>query len=197
MTIKIERDSQLRVSDSHSDSSTSHVPPFETGIVEDDFLLVNFPQMCSSVGKLRSSTLDDDTASTGSFSSDSTDSSTDAGLRRVSFANDLVTDAWTRPYTPRSEVSSLFYSTEETTRFRQEYRLERKLLSELSVDPTSISLDDKDLSALVSPSSPQQPFRISRVVVLHNDKLETFMDEANADDSFDNDSFWSGSITWY
>lgn len=82
-------------------------------------------------------------------------------------------------------------------RFRQEYRLERKLLSELSVDPTSISLDDKDLSALVLPSSPQQPFRISRVVVLHNDKLETFMDEANADDSFDNDSFWSGSITWY
>jgi hypothetical protein len=117
MTIKIERDSQLRVSDSHSDSSTSHVPPFETGIVEDDFLLVNFPQMCSSVGKLRSSTLDDDTASTGSFSSDSTDSSTDSGLRRVSFANDLVTDAWTRPYTPRSEVSSLFYSTEETTRY--------------------------------------------------------------------------------
>jgi hypothetical protein len=113
MTIKIERDSQLRVSDSHSDSSTSHVPPFETGMVEDDFLLVNFPQMCSGVGKLRSSTLDDDTASTGSFSSDSTDS----GLRRVSFANNLVTDSWTRPYTPRSEVSSLFYSTEETTRY--------------------------------------------------------------------------------
>ena len=86
-------------------------------------------------------------------------------------------------------------------RFRQEYRLERKLLSELSVDPESIHLDDKDLAALVSPTG-SQAYRISRVVVLHDNKLETFVDEhkaaeANVDDFFDNDSFWSGSITWY
>jgi len=58
------------------------------------------------------------------------------------------------------------------------------------------------------------PFRISRVVVMHKDSLEAFVDneighDYNVDvdlsidlkaankDFFDNDSFWSGSITWY
>lgn len=74
--------------------------------------------------------------------------------------------------------------------------MERKLLSELSVDPETFSLDDKDLAALVTPAS-QQAYRISRVVVLHDNKLETFVDDAAAVADFDNDSFWSGSITWY
>jgi hypothetical protein len=51
--------------------------------------------------------------------------------------------------------------------------------------------------------------RISRVVVEHNDNLETFYDFSDLanpihkgdaavnDVFFDNDSFWSGSITWY
>lgn len=51
--------------------------------------------------------------------------------------------------------------------------------------------------------------RISRVVVEHNDNLETFYDfndmsnplhegdTSGNDVFFDNDSFWSGSITWY
>jgi len=89
---------------------------------------------------------------------------------------------------------------ESNYRFRQEYRLERKLLNELSVDPETFSLDDKDLAALMSRTA-QQAYRISRVVVLHDNKLETFVDEskadANVDGFFDNDSFWSGSITWY
>ena len=96
-----------------------------------------------------------------------------------------------------SHLSSLSFINQN--RFRQEYRLERKLLSELSVDPETFNLDDKDLAALVSPTA-QQAYRISRVVVLHDNKLETFVDEhkeANVDDFFDNDSFWSGSITWY
>jgi hypothetical protein len=62
---------------------------------------------------------------------------------------------------------------------------------------------------------------ISRVVVLHNDKLETFFNspvpeasetvaannsnnnlvdssaEEESSNFFDNDSFWSGSLTWY
>lgn len=62
------------------------------------------------------------------------------------------------------------------------------------MDPETFSLDEKDLAALVTPAS-QQAYRISRVVVLHDNKLETFVDNAAAD--FDNDSFWSGSITWY
>lgn len=96
-------------------------------------------------------------------------------------------------------------------RFRQEYRLERKLLNELSIDPASFPIDNaEELSALVATTSGGQAgrHRISRVVVLHNDKLETFFnpDETpvvikkklrSSNDFFDNDSFWSGSITWY
>jgi hypothetical protein len=91
-------------------------------------------------------------------------------------------------------------------RFRQEYRLERKVLAELDLDPAT--QDDGELSALLAdgPASTGRHL-ISRVVVLHNDKLETFHNESSSpckpltsddDDAFfDSDSFWSGSITWY
>jgi hypothetical protein len=120
-------------------------------------------------------------------------------------------------------------------RFRQEYRLERKLLNDLSIDPVSSEDLLSSLTSTLSPSVaspcssalvPTPRHRISRVVVLHNDKLETFSDDDNDDDEneeedsepcgrispldggddtssalsanfFDNDSFWSGSITWY
>jgi len=141
-----------------------------------------------------------------SLSSDSEDEDEE---RRVSFAEPLVTQMWTRPYTPRDEISNLFYSTEETQRFRHEYRLERKLLTELAIDPDSFPVDSEELSNLLtSTNQPSARHRISRVVVLHNDKLETFfntdetitcskMDVPSGDDFFDSDSFWSGSITWY
>ena len=87
-------------------------------------------------------------------------------------------------------------------RFRQEYRLEKKLLSELSIDPETCSVDEKDLSAMVATEPSGHAYRISRVVVRHDNKLETFVDqtkeeESDVDGFFDNDSFWSGSITWY
>jgi hypothetical protein len=88
------------------------------------------------------------------------------------------------------------------SRFRQEYRLERKLLAELSIDPDMLP-GNKDLSSLISSSAIDQLTAarhfISRVVVLHNDAFETFSDPpcGNDDDFFDNESFWSGSITWY
>lgn len=218
---------------------------------DDEYLLVDFP----SVEKLRSSTCgpttgadnDDEsifTLSTTSLSDtdsdlgdDDEDSSTASSSRRVSFADDLVSDEWTRPYTPPEEVRDLYYSSEETQRFRQEYRLQRKLLSELSVDPDTFPIEDneEELSAVASfglassnyrrgEKGDRRHHRISRVVVLHKDKLETFVgdeappeasrggilpslspsfacgsnDNANGpDDFFDNDSFWSGSITWY
>jgi hypothetical protein len=82
--------------------------------------------------------------------------------------------------------------------------MERKLLTELSLDPETFSVEDKDLSALVNAPPGSPAYRISRVVVLHNDKLETFVDQEqvkenhhHVHDFFDNDSFWSGSITWY
>jgi hypothetical protein len=72
------------------------------------------------------------------------------------------------------------------------------VLAELDVD-TSLLQDD--LSELFSQSSASKRHHISRVVVLHNDKIETFCNpessRSNVDDFFDNDSFWSGSITWY
>jgi len=53
-------------------------------------------------------------------------------------------------------------------------------------------------------------YDISRVVVLHNNILETYMEDImfsasskgltkpdGEETCFDNDSFWSGSITWY
>jgi hypothetical protein len=69
--------------------------------------------------KLRSWSGDDDdsvfTASTAGFSdSDSEDNSLE---RRVSFAEDLVTEEWTRPYTPKQDLESLYYSTEQTQKY--------------------------------------------------------------------------------
>ena len=103
-------------------------------------------------------------------------------------------------------------------RFRQEYRLERKLATDLSIDPERFSEenDELQLSNIIATASSQPCSRhhISRVVVLHNDKLETFHSDDNdncldnlfrEEDAsnpntacdFDNDSFWSGSLTWY
>jgi hypothetical protein len=94
-----------------------------------------------------------------------------------------------------------------TCRFRQEYRSERKLLNELSLDPERVPIGNQDISELATSAQPSVRHRISRVVILHNDKLETFFNPdhtpvekkvvPSADDFFDNDSFWSGSITWY
>lgn len=115
-----------------------------------------------------------------------------------------------RPFTPPEEVSTLHYSMDETNRFRQEYRLERKVLSELSIDPESFPLENDELSELICSAPPSAPLHmgrhcISRVVVLHNNKLETFMkpDEAVHENEplsgefFDSPAFWSGAITWY
>merc|ERR1712232_505780 len=85
----------------------------------------------------------DDTLSTASLSSD--EGSVD---RRVSFCAEVVTEVWTRPFTDKDDIPNLFYSSEDTARFRQEYRLEKKLLSELSIDPETHSVDAKDLTSM-------------------------------------------------
>ena len=104
-------------------------------------------------------------------------------------------------------LSQIFYHLNSTfssfrlCRFRQLYREERS--SQSSDDVLNVNLSSTD---------EEQPFarrRISKVVVAHNENLETFYDfqecfaspvkgGASFDDVFfDNDSFWSGSITWY
>lgn len=212
MTIKVEREALLRVLSREPSGPSS---PCESSILpEGEYVLVDIPKPLMGQDmydkSLRESSYDDDslcTSSTDSLSSDSTHSIE----RRVSFAKTLVTDEWTRPWTPKEEVSSLFYSSEETQRFRHEYRLERKVLGELSIDIDNHNLDSEELSSLIaSTANCQTPSRhcISRVVVMHNDRLETFMnpdapvslpkeDESLSGDFFDSDSFWNGSLTWY
>lgn len=261
---------------SHDDSleGSSSVPVDD----DDEFLLVDFRRGATSaagtppcrsatslpsVGKIRTDVYkkiyqDDDeededasifTLSTASLSDDSSAASSSGEIeRRVSFAEDLVTDEWTRPFTPKDLIPTLFYSMEETSRFRQEYRLERKLQGDSSLEAdddnnrfcdSDDSLEDcsssnSNTAGYCVPIPTAHRHRISRVVVLHNDQLETFFNDChhnnhnsqesdsssqptpalspsflnqspstsadNASSStsfFDNDSFWSGSITWY
>jgi len=196
MTVKVEREALLRVLER---------TPVNTQL-DSDYLVVDYGNL---IGDEKLKVDDEDsvyTLSTASFSD--TDSEEDASVeeRRVSFSEELVTDEWTRPFTAKEDLPQLFYTTEETQRFRQEYRMERKLLTELSIDPSTFPVDDnKGLSDLVATSTTQKHrHSISRVVVLHNDKLETFFTPKpkthkiqDAEVFFDNDSFWSGSITWY
>lgn len=234
MTIKVEREALLRVIQRARTNSSFDEPisiddePISIAD-EEDYLLVDFrkpailkiaPTSTRPLVESLPYTLSDDESSVFTLSTASISDADSSELieRRVSFAEELVTEEWTREYTPKEEISNLFYSTEETQRFRQEYRMERKLISELSIDTESLSVDNEELSELVA-SSCQTPssagrHRISRVVVLHNDKLETFFDPdqnlvkpepvedyrkavPTSNDFFDNDSFWSGSITWY
>jgi len=123
--------------------------------------------------------------------------------RRVSFAEPLVTEVRTRPRTRNCDKRLLFYTQAETDRFRQLYREERQSLSSDNVQSDSPFKEPPSSETSVRR-------RISRVVVEHNDNLSTFydFDDLNSyslpkggasmnDVFFDNDSFWSGSITWY
>merc|ERR1712224_627218 len=126
----------------------------------------------------------------------------------VSFAPQLVTDVWTRERTAPEDIPNLFYSGWETQEFRREYHFEKRLLRELSIDPETFPVGGhEELSNLVAETNSKRNYHenysISRVVISHNNKLESFSTGGCADDSrddvcdFDSDSFWSGSLTWY
>eukprot|EP00538_Stauroneis_constricta_P005045 CAMPEP_0119571026 /NCGR_PEP_ID=MMETSP1352-20130426/43913_1 /TAXON_ID=265584 /ORGANISM="Stauroneis constricta, Strain CCMP1120" /LENGTH=234 /DNA_ID=CAMNT_0007620703 /DNA_START=715 /DNA_END=1416 /DNA_ORIENTATION=- len=234
MMIKVEQDALLRVL-SRAPSSQQGSSSYESPIPDEEFVIVDIPKSLEPIAEDRSRLQqharkphpndDDDEPSVCTLSTDSlsTDSESISSSRRVSFAAALVTEEWTRPWTAREDVPLLYYSTEETTRFRQEYRMERKVLSELSIDPQNSDIETDELTGLFtgSPASKAGRHHISRVVVLHNDKIETFFNPepeqavappptaasaasifsapASSDqnvDFFDNDSFWSGSLTW-
>ena len=123
--------------------------------------------------------------------------------------------------------SSYFYLY--TVRFRHEYRLERRMMSYLDVDDPEINVlgdgaecgstggsarlreilcpltfDEQQLKASsLFQSSSNLRREISRVVVLHNDKVASFSNACVTDnydvpeDFFDTPEFWSGSITWW
>jgi len=141
----------------------------------------------------------------------------------VSFHHSLVTEVRTRERTRKEDIAGLFYSCEETQRFRQEYRHERRGVQDDETSTETVSLysnqtkpTNHHLDTNTNEDSPAAGHRISRVVVVHEDTHETFIDKDLAliksslasanngdvttgiDDAFfDNDRFWSGQITWY
>lgn len=119
MTIKIEREALLRVlSRAPSLPKSFCCDEVSVSIPDDEFVMVELPNAACSycddilVQKLRDTYADDDctvtTLSSSSFS--------DADERRVTFADPLVTEVWTRPWTPAEDRETLFYSIEETQR---------------------------------------------------------------------------------
>jgi len=254
MTIRIEREALLTVINTSQSSSinTTKLPtnshswnscnPFIRE--EDEFVIVDsFPTKQFYSDLVPESTRDDDLASLCTLSTSSVSSCDSSAVeRRVTFATQLVTDVWARERTLPQDVSHLYYSAVETQTFRQEYRLEKKLLSELSIDPEAFPANDESLSNLIAATastkgSSNWRHRISRVCVVYKDRLETFSNPSDAKlndsfkdttqpstssfssqlaqrqaqrknkstsgngdvplDFFDNDSFWSGSLTWY
>jgi hypothetical protein len=117
MTIKVEREALLRLL-----STPPSTPLLEPPIrCHEEIFYIDIPKPAfaedCSVQKLRESYDDESvtTVSTASLSSADSDDE-DYDCRRVSFAESLVTDEWTREYTRKDEISSLYYSTEDTQR---------------------------------------------------------------------------------
>mmetsp|Transcript_5394 Transcript_5394/g.7158 ORF Transcript_5394/g.7158 Transcript_5394/m.7158 type:complete len:212 (-) Transcript_5394:208-843(-) len=211
MTIKIENEALLCVTSSAEPrhSTPPPKPPSSEGISPE--CIVYFPNhetedSSDSVPPCLLE-LDDDevtTASTCSTFSNSS-SSSDLSARRVSWRSCIVSDVRFRPRTPPQDCGDLFYTSEETDEFRRQYRREREIQAER---------ERESASRRVSSPETRRRRHISRVVVLHNDAKETYFSEGRSngglnysstslsdtekDDAFfDNDNFWSGSITWY
>mmetsp|Transcript_2983 Transcript_2983/g.5321 ORF Transcript_2983/g.5321 Transcript_2983/m.5321 type:complete len:220 (+) Transcript_2983:42-701(+) len=218
--IIIEQDAMLRVLNTanmllpcHPRDAVPWITPSTGGFMEANAALSKRPpsldvkkrsndDFCPDLLSLEA---DEDCISLSSCSSAASSSySGRVGERRVSFASPLVTDVRTRPRTKDCDKRNLFYSSQETDRFRQLYREERSSLSSDDVLNVNLSSTDEE-----QPFARRRVSKISKVIVAHNENLETFYDfqesiaspekgEASFDDVFfDNDSFWSGSITWY
>lgn len=207
MTIKLEQEAILRAFDTTTRSPLSCHPQhplkpplngvFRSSYGESPSLYYSDTHetgnLCPDLVSLDS---DEDCISLSSSDSRSSFGGESITGRRVSFASKLVTDVKTRPFTKACDKRQLFYTSDETARFRQIYREER----------LSISNNHDVQNVHTSDSSSPGRRRISRVVVDHKDG-QTFYDDlpsyspqddgASLDVFFDNDKFWEGSITWY
>jgi len=121
--------------------------------------------------------------------------------RRVRFLEPLVSEVRYRPRTLQEDCSRLFYTSDETKQFRREYHQEKSQEACLPVEQ----------------EQPSKSYDISRVVVMANNStiqyennpwnsrsslesscLSGIRDGKSEEEIFfDNDSFWTGSITWY
>lgn len=116
MTIRVERHALLRVISTTPSPSCN--PSLDPLICEDEeFVIVELPEKKAEQQQhpfFDPATTDDDQtidSSDDDYSADSTES-------RVSFADNLVTDVWTRPYTPVEDVPSLFYDSDTIAQVR-------------------------------------------------------------------------------
>lgn len=153
----------------------------------------------------------DDNDSIDNISFDSSSKS-----KRVSFCNTLVTNVKYRPVTKHSDKNLLYYTTAETDRFRQIYREERSREYRCSIKHIrngGLSLEEgEEEEREEEPSSQIYQSRrlISRIVVNPKksskggsfyDDFPSYILENNENDNddicFDDERFWSGSITWY
>jgi hypothetical protein len=129
MTIRIERQALLRVI-STSPPPLSHDPPINNNDDEDEFVVVDLPpekkpqetataRAAANTATTNDHFEDDDsqTVISSVLSEEEDDdlednSSTQSSESRVSFADELITDVWTRPYTPTEDIPTLFYSSD-------------------------------------------------------------------------------------
>ena len=115
MTIRIEQEALFRLLSKPPLTPPLHVDPTITCKEQLGDVCIRKEER----GNLREATSRDDdsvfTASTASLSSDDTDDEDDF-TRAVYFAEPLVTEEWTREYTPKQNIADLYYSAEDTTR---------------------------------------------------------------------------------
>ena len=113
MTIRIDRDLLLRI---------LSAPPRDCALDPTSIhCQVKYEYIEKPEGPNRLPDEDDDsvyTASTAALSCDADDVDADDVEydKRVSFADTLVTDQWTREYTAREDVGCLYYSSDEIQR---------------------------------------------------------------------------------
>eukprot|EP00594_Rhizosolenia_setigera_P017881 CAMPEP_0178960338 /NCGR_PEP_ID=MMETSP0789-20121207/12907_1 /TAXON_ID=3005 /ORGANISM="Rhizosolenia setigera, Strain CCMP 1694" /LENGTH=254 /DNA_ID=CAMNT_0020643673 /DNA_START=113 /DNA_END=877 /DNA_ORIENTATION=+ len=146
--------------------------------------------------------------------------------KAVSFVWPIVTSVKTRPRTRTQDVSKLFYSSQETTQFRQDYYafLENGGSDEVDSEEESLSLSNKNKSLDNDDSVDEQDHyvhkakrvrrAVSKVVVSHNGSTReyfqpspclsptdhsVFSSSAAAEEEFcfDSPEFWNGTLTWY
>jgi len=143
-------------------------------------------------------------SSSSSSTSSSFDEDYETTTRRVSFSIEKNEVHFVERYS-KENLEEYFYSYEDEQKFREESNLERKLLAELGV--VDQSNHEGELEDLLKNCTCENDRQISHVLVLHNDKIESFSDpmmlsfsedeSSSLDDFFDNDNFWNGSMTWH
>lgn len=203
MTIKIEREAlQCITNDTHQ----YNLPML--GGQQVDHIPESRLKDTTSCPELDLTECDDNSSvSSFSFSSSTTE-------RSVTWSNPLVSEVRYRPRTKTKDLRRLFYSYEQTQRFRQEYRLERRKAAEedAASNEPKIDTDKCSVNSHATPWScstrnsyatdtkdnctSMGKHRISRVVVMHKNNLTTYDDSEGAlSDLLDSDRTITGNTS--